>query len=1855
MTEESDSLELFELTRVASAAKICLSTFNGIPGHQTVALVLESGDVLFYHNPPAGDTPVVRCVPWFEDPQKRIESATFDPASGNWLLVVCHDGSLYLVPTQLPSNLDTRDCDWSVDDITALPPICGVKMADLCPTAVAWWDRTLTDGRCQIIVIVGGSRGGIVLAMLRTGCVVGRTAVEGSVTNIQVCKDDTLLDNPPVFLLITNEHNIQWKLVLEDREMGYSWPLPSEPSRAESNTSLISVVGSEESVVRPSMTSFPLARARLQGLKQLSVEKLATLRQKLSESRNRGVTTSVISAKRRGSSSSEESVSRQRSSVSSDSESLSGAAILPKLELLNETSLYLQTARGKPVIVGHYAPAHIVTVYGVGLNLSPISIHRLPGPCGLVRLTDWLLYVTDLGCRQLSVVSYRMSQCRIDSDKQILNSEVNPDSLLQQFFFQDGEEIQALYRITPNLKDQNEKFFGRLEEETTNRKKTYKSNRSSGLAEQSPLDQCAVVTNKAVYKVVMRKSPREVVFACVMNPNKLERAERLCHMFGLDLQQLLETAAEKQLEAGQLDSAVTLYKLARCRPVKSVLHMASAGFTQQLLAMTTGLLQTSQPLSQTESLHLANLSVLTFTEQCLRAKSSDNIMTQFRGLLRDNHHYDEVLAVSVVGQSGLCTVLEYLCDQRGLATHVLDVLARVINCQHTPTLNCELCEGFWECMSNTNLAQALVVNPDFAKLHMGFVKSRLSAFSPFILQRFANLYDPSQPAVRPVLKRLLDESSNKTSQAKTDKGDSQFPLSDWLTSYLLVCLYLGHCRPGGSSRYSPDLMVDLPSHHSDSDQSTKEPVSLSPVTVSGGYTHVGLVRNGQLYMWGYTVNGCLGVGPTLSQTLQPLPLPLFPALGVQVVSVACGKLHTLALTTNGVYAWGSSRYGQLGVGPTSQSSEPRLVEGLYDQNIVAVVAGQYHSLALTAAGRVYSWGWGVHGQLGHGNVEDCCYPALIEALSSEVIVSCSGGHAHTLMLSSSGRVWACGSSVFGQLGTGSNLKSSRPVQVFGLPEKIISISTSYFHNLALAVSNRLYSWGSSPQVLRLQAQAQKKARFQLQQQQHQQAASASVITKDIRGVTDDQVPEPDLDTSDVSEGDADGGKSKLHFKLAPTSRFVTLNSEMVVSPSTEFKGLPTGRATSEPTTNVNNSTPAPPGVLVGVDDGLAHLSPTLVDTSHVEGKITKISCGCHHSTLLTDTGQIYTWGRNLDAQLGNGARTKEAVHPTHIAVGNGTSEIVTVECGGDFTLAIEASGKVWGWGSNQVGQLGREPIEDATKAGLEGRLLMLKTSKRVIKLPHGALNTVETPKEIPSLPSLQIAFQSHPTESDSLKLLARLSTFDNPPHSAKTLHYALSYFHGHYDTAKFREKCIELGDYQTASKLAMLDKQFDMAMSYQLQAAMASSETNHKPPSSVTSSQPSVLERASKSVVSTEVIVPTLETSLTINTSSAKKIGISRTRSNTQSTEDAENIAEPTKPEKPEEVEEKSTSEIHMFTFQGGAEEMSVRSQDTLCSKSDLLESRCDTPDTLASCDEFATKSAEVFDSPVKQCAKRKSDSESLTYETIVNNHIKELELQTANGEDVSHNSALIEDLVNIVEFYIDLCEQGPQTSLKALLKQGLEFWTDHKLPVCRLEALLLSHWSLVSYPLGLLLLGNDSEVSVDAQQMLSNLSTDFSLQLCSAMVNHVSVSDKDNSVPEVMELLSGLSWSEQTSASLASEPLSLDQIISQISYNSVPEVMELLSGLSWSEQTSASLASEPLSLDQIISQISYNSVPEVMELLSGLSWSEQTSASLASEPLSLDQIISQISYQQPAQSYIDIDFTVSDIVICPQTTVCQK
>ena len=86
--------------------------------------------------------------------------------------------------------------------------------------------------------------------------------------------------------------------------------------------------------------------------------------------------------------------------------------------------------------------------------------------------------------------------------------------------------------------------------------------------------------------------------------------------------------------------------------------------------------------------------------------------------------------------------------------------------------------------------------------------------------------------------------------------------------------------------------------------------------------------------------------------------------GIRVYSVAAAYRHSLALTEAGrVYTWGYGAAGRLGHGGFQERYTPALVESLRDIRVVAVAAGDFHSMALTGGGRVYTWGEGEYGQL----------------------------------------------------------------------------------------------------------------------------------------------------------------------------------------------------------------------------------------------------------------------------------------------------------------------------------------------------------------------------------------------------------------------------------------------------------------------------------------------------------------------------------------------------------------------------------------------------------------------------------------------------------------------------------------------------------------------------------------------------------------------------------------------------------------------------------------------------------------------------------------------------------------------------
>ena len=77
-----------------------------------------------------------------------------------------------------------------------------------------------------------------------------------------------------------------------------------------------------------------------------------------------------------------------------------------------------------------------------------------------------------------------------------------------------------------------------------------------------------------------------------------------------------------------------------------------------------------------------------------------------------------------------------------------------------------------------------------------------------------------------------------------------------------------------------------------------------------------------------------------------------------VVDVAIGFEHTVVVTAAGrVYSWGSNRFGQLGIQDKflKRTSVPQLVEVTSD-SVVNVSAGTAHTLALTSQGIMFGWG-----------------------------------------------------------------------------------------------------------------------------------------------------------------------------------------------------------------------------------------------------------------------------------------------------------------------------------------------------------------------------------------------------------------------------------------------------------------------------------------------------------------------------------------------------------------------------------------------------------------------------------------------------------------------------------------------------------------------------------------------------------------------------------------------------------------------------------------------------------------------------------------------------------------------------------
>lgn len=186
--------------------------------------------------------------------------------------------------------------------------------------------------------------------------------------------------------------------------------------------------------------------------------------------------------------------------------------------------------------------------------------------------------------------------------------------------------------------------------------------------------------------------------------------------------------------------------------------------------------------------------------------------------------------------------------------------------------------------------------------------------------------------------------------------------------------------------------------------------------IGTGMWHLFLVTavGSEVFTAGLNNYGQLGLGDETNRD-HLAPIPALRGRGVSVVGG--GQHHSVALAGGGteggapaaVFAWGRADYGQLGVGDAVDSAPGSFlnlpVETVLPPGSGAPVqlsCGENHTLVLTAAHQVFSWGFGEMGQLGHFGDQDELSPKRIDLKRAKLdhlqVLMVAGGGQHSMFL-----------------------------------------------------------------------------------------------------------------------------------------------------------------------------------------------------------------------------------------------------------------------------------------------------------------------------------------------------------------------------------------------------------------------------------------------------------------------------------------------------------------------------------------------------------------------------------------------------------------------------------------------------------------------------------------------------------------------------------------------------------------------------------------------------------------------------------------------------------------------------------------
>ncbi|XP_015760030.1 PREDICTED: X-linked retinitis pigmentosa GTPase regulator-like isoform X1 [Acropora digitifera] len=175
-----------------------------------------------------------------------------------------------------------------------------------------------------------------------------------------------------------------------------------------------------------------------------------------------------------------------------------------------------------------------------------------------------------------------------------------------------------------------------------------------------------------------------------------------------------------------------------------------------------------------------------------------------------------------------------------------------------------------------------------------------------------------------------------------------------------------------------------------------------------------ITEQGQLYTWGSSSEGQTSHGD------KDCDVPTKVQLRIKAVAVACGYYHMAVVSEDGsLFTCGENESGKLGLDDSKLGDTSHLQKVNINEHVISVACGGNHTAAVTTCGKLFTFGQGDHGQLGHGSLcLECDSPKQVARLETIRVKHVTCGESHTAVITKHGNLYTCGDGRHGKLGMG---------------------------------------------------------------------------------------------------------------------------------------------------------------------------------------------------------------------------------------------------------------------------------------------------------------------------------------------------------------------------------------------------------------------------------------------------------------------------------------------------------------------------------------------------------------------------------------------------------------------------------------------------------------------------------------------------------------------------------------------------------------------------------------------------------------------------------------------------------------------